>query len=392
MQYTEETTQRQSQEVRSLRAQLDELRPAVLSLQEDMASVPNRESIGEALRKRVTVASLETRVSKAVAAAVQQSEGKWREGLREVASAMSRKASKSEMARQLEQKVDREEFRLQLGHKADTATVADALRRKADHADVAALRVAVAEGAGQWGAGGMSSAADGSGWADAVARVEARLADKADAEHVSKLGDLVHRCVTNDVIQRLEQRVEEVNGHVARVMQETAAAGGQEKAREIAEDALRQVTSVRDLAESVDEKLRAIPPLSTGRWIWRSRELTESSTVPWDVQAVNTTPDSLLWRQESTNVTAVKPGLYRVALGFFASRPPSLTVLVNGSPVFSTDPSSTTAGSVVLHRHPAGSVGGISVVQFVALPARAALSVVYDGEARGQGFLELRKM
>jgi hypothetical protein len=150
-----------------------------------------------------------------------------------------------------------------------------------------------------------------------------------------------------------------------------------------------------------------------------------------------------------SDVLAVRPGLYRVEFGFFAAQPPTLTILVNGHPAVSTAPQEavliagpdgeesagaadtsalqgsgdagegavlkgtppggrrlgdrtdtpssapTTAvlvGAAVLHRHPAGSVAGVSLVQFLALPARAVVSLIHDGPVRGQGFLELAKL
>jgi len=47
----------------------------------------------------------------------------------------------------------------------------------------------------------------------------------------------------------------------------------------------------------------------------------------------------------------------------------------------------------VLHlTHPAGAVAGVGLTQFLALPARATVAVLYDGGLRGQGFLELAKL
>jgi len=50
------------------------------------------------------------------------------------------------------------------------------------------------------------------------------------------------------------------------------------------------------------------------------------------------------------------------------------------------------SSGVVLHRHPAGSVAGLSSVQFLALPPKATVSVLYDGEEMGQAYLELEKI
>jgi hypothetical protein len=45
-----------------------------------------------------------------------------------------------------------------------------------------------------------------------------------------------------------------------------------------------------------------------------------------------------------------------------------------------------------VRRHPAGCVGGTCMVQFLALPAQASVSVVFEGDTKGQGFLWLQKL
>lgn len=202
-----------------------------------------------------------------------------------------------------------------------------------------------------------------------------------------------------------------------------------------------------------------------GRWVWKTRQLhPEHSTVLWDLERLNTSRETLLWRDPDASssssstlmsphasasgagtgrlvapfsphasvIVAVKAGLYKLSLGFFASTPPSFTVLVNGEPAVSSAPcepciadsgglegegldhadehggdgggsegqggghsvSSTAylAGAAIVHKHPAGSVAGLTFVQFLALPAKAEVSVLYLGDTRGQGFMELAKI
>ncbi|KAA0177138.1 hypothetical protein FNF27_01468 [Cafeteria roenbergensis] len=172
-----------------------------------------------------------------------------------------------------------------------------------------------------------------------------------------------------------------------------------------------------------------------GRWVWKSRELREGGLVPWEHEAENTDEEALVWEGSgSTRVVAARPGLYRCCVGMFSGRAPVVTILVDGSPVVTCAPGAAAdaskrlgasgrgAGSpgrsrlgastasvtaamaaaaaaagapqsgVTLHRHPVGSVAGLSLVQFLALPQRAAVSVMFEGEVRGQGFLELKKL
>ncbi len=43
-------------------------------------------------------------------------------------------------------------------------------------------------------------------------------------------------------------------------------------------------------------------------------------------------------------------------------------------------------------KHSAGNVTGITHIDFIALPARARITLVYTGDAYGEGFLCLRKL
>ena len=50
------------------------------------------------------------------------------------------------------------------------------------------------------------------------------------------------------------------------------------------------------------------------------------------------------------------------------------------------------ASSVRRGRHSAGNVTGWTAIEFLALPARAQLSVTYEGEQNAQGFISFRKL
>jgi hypothetical protein len=71
-----------------------------------------------------------------------------------------------------------------------------------------------------------------------------------------------------------------------------------------------------------------------GRWLWKSRAVTRSCVVPWEVQSVNTCPENFLWERGNTVVVTVTPGLYQVCWGFFSKSPPHLQLIVNGETVF----------------------------------------------------------
>jgi hypothetical protein len=48
--------------------------------------------------------------------------------------------------------------------------------------------------------------------------------------------------------------------------------------------------------------------------------------------------------------------------------------------------------SNVLSRHSAGNITGLSLSEFVALPARAKITVCYESDCVGEGFFCMRKL
>ena len=136
-----------------------------------------------------------------------------------------------------------------------------------------------------------------------------------------------------------------------------------------------------------------------GRWIWKSgRTRGERHAVPWNVQNINTNPENFVWAQDATSITTTAPGLYEVTFGFFTRKKPAVQLLVNGEPVVSA----VNSASYAVHHssgrlsavgpHPAGNITGLTLIDFLALPPKARVSVTYQGEEGGEGFIGLRKM
>ena len=138
--------------------------------------------------------------------------------------------------------------------------------------------------------------------------------------------------------------------------------------------------------------------LSVARWIWKSGRTKAHGAVPWNVQSVNTDPENFRWERDKTFVRAGAPGLYEVTFGFFARKKPAVRLLVDGEPVLAA----VNSASYVTHhssgrltsatRHPAGNVTGLTLIDFLALPAKAKVAVAYEGETGAEGFLSLKKL
>lgn len=134
-----------------------------------------------------------------------------------------------------------------------------------------------------------------------------------------------------------------------------------------------------------------------GRWLWKSGELKSGNLVPWELQNVNTAPDNFLWEKEKISIVTVAPGLYQIVLGFYSRKKPTIQILVNGEPIMSAVNTSSyvvhhSSGKLKPVAHPNGNIAGLTLIDFIALPARARISIGYSGEIHSEGFIELRKL
>ncbi|KAJ4453016.1 hypothetical protein PAPYR_12632 [Paratrimastix pyriformis] len=183
-----------------------------------------------------------------------------------------------------------------------------------------------------------------------------------------------------------------------------------------AEDVVKQVG---DVTQSIEQRLAAkvdLPDFTrsieqqrvvneslsgeqcVGRWIWRSGKTKQGHGVPWNIQVANSAPETFLWERDKVTLTVIQPGLYEVTFGFFADKKPAVQLLVNGEPVLSA----INSASYVMHHssgrltavgaHPEGNITGLTMIDFLALPARARLAVSYNGEEGAEGFFGLRKL
>jgi hypothetical protein len=71
---------------------------------------------------------------------------------------------------------------------------------------------------------------------------------------------------------------------------------------------------------------------------------------------------------------------------------------VNSEPILSASNASSTvshhsSGKIKdVGRHSSGNITGLTLLDFIALPARARISITFNGESQGEGFLSLRKL
>lgn len=132
-----------------------------------------------------------------------------------------------------------------------------------------------------------------------------------------------------------------------------------------------------------------------GRWLWKSGEVRGNYAVPWELQSGNTCPDNFLWEKNATALLITAPGLYEISACFYANRRPTLQLIINGDVILSVKdhPEYFPHSHLVYHSSRSqGAITGLSLHEFLSLPARSRLTLTYAGERGGEGFIALRKM
>lgn len=109
-------------------------------------------------------------------------------------------------------------------------------------------------------------------------------------------------------------------------------------------------------------------------------------------------------------ILTVAPGLYEITFGFYSGKKPTVQVLVNGETILSAVNSSSyvihhssgkfKGGAVAsgvnaqnsLKPYSQSNLTGLTLVDFIALPAKARISISYSGDSGAEGFFGLRKL
>ena len=68
-----------------------------------------------------------------------------------------------------------------------------------------------------------------------------------------------------------------------------------------------------------------------GRWYWKSGELKNDNSIPWEEQNINTCPENFLWEENKTSILTVSPGVYELKCALFSTKhKPVFDVMING--------------------------------------------------------------
>ncbi|KAI9189492.1 hypothetical protein H9P43_000925 [Blastocladiella emersonii ATCC 22665] len=143
------------------------------------------------------------------------------------------------------------------------------------------------------------------------------------------------------------------------------------------------------------------PWLRGGVWLWKSGSLKHGSGIPWSLEAQNTDRTNLRWEPDACVVRVAEAGVYELAFSFFTRSKPSIQIVINGESVMSAIHAPTYTvhhGSGVVTdgdgRAKEGSATGISLLDFVCLPAKSTVCLHWHGKIDHavEGFMSLRRL
>lgn len=180
---------------------------------------------------------------------------------------------------------------------------------------------------------------------------------------------------------------------------------------------------VRDLQGRV---LACEPRSRQARWLWRSGNFYRGGWLPWEFEALNSSPELFIWhREHPSRITTTHAGLYRISLGVFTHNRATIQLCIQGEATLTLEPQDasfscssqdTPAGSLarqgftksegtsmgrpyVTRRapHTAGQICCLSIDEFFALPAPCDIAIKLDlgpepKDSTSQAFLAVTKI
>lgn len=279
----------------------------------------------------------------------------------------------NQMSAKFDQLITRNELRSALSEKADSAQVTRLISSKMNLEEIIKLK------------GEIESALTEMRNKASKLDLDSHVASTRIAiEELSK--ELVEKAYVKDICTLLDMKasIEDVNSALIDIHKE-----------------LDSKISVQAHAVHLNEQLALNSVFcsenTVGRWIWRNGELANGFAVPWEIQCINTSPDNFIWEPDVTNIIVVSPGLYEITFGFYSKKKPTVQLLVNGETILSAVNNASyvihhSAGRLKNTSSNSGTISGLTLIDFIALPPRAKVSLSYSGDRNCEGFLALKKL
>jgi len=241
---------------------------------------------------------------------------------------------------------------------------------------------------------------------EVLAMVRAELDRKLDVQRGGEMEEgmlaRVEECMTQMSVSRRDLRLKADIKDVNVLLDSKADVDEVNRALLDINAQLNLKASATEVATSLQEQAALCKALASefclGRWIWKSLKTKTGGVVPWNIQTANSDPGNLVWEKDKGYIACLTPGLYEVQFGFFSRRRPVVKLHVNTEPVLTVANCSTAvtyhAGGRLLSsgRYTNSNITGLTHVDFIALPAKARVSITYQGDEDAEAFLGLRKL
>ena len=279
----------------------------------------------------------------------------------------------NQMSAKFDQLITRSELRTALSEKADSSQLTRLISSKMNLEDLMKLKIELDSA--------LSEIRNKSSKSD----LEAHIAStKIAIEELSK--ELLGKAYVKDVCTLLDMKasIDDVNSALMDIHKEL-------------DTKISTQTHTAHLNEQLALNSVFCSENTVARWIWRNGELSNGFGIPWEIQCINTAPDNFIWEPDVTNIVVVSPGLYEITFGFYCKKKPTVQLLVNGETILSA----VNNASYVIHHSSgrlknasssSGTISGLTLIDFIALPPRAKVSLSYSGDRNCEGFLALRKL
>ena len=98
--------------------------------------------------------------------------------------------------------------------------------------------------------------------------------------------------------------------------------------------------TISNLIQDLEGRVTVCEPRSRhARWLWRSGNLARGGWVPWEFEALNSSPQLFVWHPEhASRITTTHAGLHRISVGIFTYNCAMIQLCIQDEAVFTLEP------------------------------------------------------
>lgn len=134
-----------------------------------------------------------------------------------------------------------------------------------------------------------------------------------------------------------------------------------------------------------------------GRWMWKSGKVKNGYAIPWEYQSANTAPDNFIWEKDRPFIQVILSGVYKFTIGIYGNKMPNVSISVNGEAIISA---SNYSNHIINRQSSKGQISkslsqiitGLTLTEYIIIPDKSKISVIYLGDENAVGFLDIKKL